>query len=65
MKNVRSVYVLDQIFDAYGEPTMTWVDTVDDNENAIAKAQWYTNLFNRMTQGYKTLEIYNKALQIL
>ena len=56
MKNVRSVYVLDQIFDAYGEPTMTWVDTVDDKENAVAKAQWYTNLFNRMSQGYKTLE---------
>ena len=41
----------------YGVPKYTWVDVNNPNENADAKAQWYTNLFERMMEGgYKALE---------
>ena len=41
----------------YGEPKFTWIDQNNKNQNGEAKAQWYTNLFNRMkTGGYKTLQ---------
>lgn len=51
-------FVVDQIIDEYGTPKYAWIDSTDpDNTgNADAKAQWYTNLFNRMQQGYKALE---------
>ena len=51
-------FVVDNIIDEYGSPKYAWVDSTDpDNTgNADAKAQWYTNLFNRMKQGYKALE---------
>lgn len=51
-------FVVDQIIDEYGTPKYAWVDSTDpDNTgNADAKAQWYTNLFKRMQQGYKALE---------
>ena len=41
-----------------GEPKYTWIDENDTGNtgNADAKAQWYTNLFNRMKEGYKQLE---------
>ena len=41
-----------------GEPKYSWIDENDtaNTGNADAKAQWYTNLFNRMKQGYKQLE---------
>lgn len=41
-----------------GEPKYAWIDENDTGKtgNADAKAQWYTNLFNRMKQGYKQLE---------
>ena len=55
---VAKIFVVDQIIDEYGSPKYAWVDSTDpdNNGNADAKAQWYTNLFNRMKQGYKALE---------
>ena len=51
-------YIIDAMIEEYGEPAYAWVDSTDTNNtgNADAKAQWYTNLFNRMMQGYKTIE---------
>lgn len=51
-------YLIDNMIDLYGEPKYAWVDENDTSNtgNADAKAQWYTNLFNRMKQGHKVLE---------
>lgn len=51
-------FLVEQMISIYGEPKYAWVDENDLNNtgNADAKAQWYTNLFNRMMQGYKVLE---------
>lgn len=51
-------YLVEQIVEVYGEPKYAWVDNNDagNTGNADAKAQWYTNLFNRMNQGFKALE---------
>ncbi len=51
-------YLIDSMIDVYGEPKYAWVDENDigNTGNADAKAQWYTNLFNRMKQGHKVLE---------
>ena len=50
--------IVDQMIDKYGEPKYAWVDETDttNSGNADAKAQWYTNMFNRMKSGYKTIE---------
>ncbi|MEE0496511.1 MAG: hypothetical protein UDK34_08350 [Cyanobacteriota bacterium] len=50
--------IIDQMIDKYGEPKYAWVDETDSTNsgNADAKAQWYTNMFNRMKSGYKTIE---------
>lgn len=50
--------IIDQMIDKYGEPKYAWVDKTDSTNsgNADAKAQWYTNMFNRMKSGYKTIE---------
>lgn len=42
------VLILDAVFAELGDPIVTWIDTTNPNENAEAKAQWYTNLFNSM-----------------
>lgn len=56
-KKIYDVYLLDRVMDTYGEPKFTWIDQNDKNANGEHKAQWYTNLFNRMkTGGYKTLQ---------
>lgn len=51
-------YLVDNMIEVYGEPKYAWVDENDTSNtgNADAKAQWYTNLFNRMMKGYKALE---------
>lgn len=51
-------YIVDLMIEQTGEPKYAWVDSNDTSNkgNADAKAQWYTNLFNRMKQGYKTIE---------
>lgn len=51
-------YLIDNMIAEYGEPKYAWIDENDTGNtgNADAKAQWYTNLFNRMLKGYKVLE---------
>ncbi len=51
-------FLVDKMIEIYGEPKYAWVDENDtsNTDNADAKAQWYTNLFNRMLKGYKVLE---------
>ena len=46
--SVLDVLILDAVFNELGDPVVTWIDTTNPNEDATAKAQWYTNLFNRM-----------------
>lgn len=46
--SVLDVLILDAVFNQLGDPIVTWIDTTNPNEDATAKAQWYTNLFNRM-----------------
>ncbi|MBP3821273.1 hypothetical protein J6G99_06480 [bacterium] len=58
-QNLVKAVRLEKMVEVLGEPKYTWTDYSDVNsntENASAKAQWYTNLFNRMKQGYKVLE---------
>lgn len=57
-KTVIDKTIIDQMIDKYGEPKYAWVDETDSTNsgNADAKAQWYTNMFNRMKSGYKTIE---------
>lgn len=58
---ILDVLTLDCIMNTYGEPKYAWIDksevTDSYNENGDAKAQWYTNLFNRMQNGgYQVLQ---------
>ena len=54
---ILDVYLCEKMMEEYGVPKYTWVDVNNPNENADAKAQWYTNLFERMMEGgYKALE---------
>lgn len=53
---IYDVVILDNIMNTYGEPKFAWIDRLNKNENADAKAQWYTNLYTRMQSGYKTLQ---------
>ena len=56
-KKIEQVTILDNIMNTYGEPSYTWIDTKNHNENGTAKAQWYTNLYNKMEKsGYKALQ---------
>lgn len=58
MKSVLESYMADLMLDVLGEPKYAWVDKSDPENigNADSKAQWLTNLFNRMQKGYKVLE---------
>lgn len=57
-ETVIKEFVIDKVIEEYGTPKYAWQDSTDTNNtgNADSKAQWYTNLFNRMMQGYKVLE---------
>lgn len=56
-KQVLQVLILDEVMSTYGEPKYAYIDQSNPNENGDAKAQWYTNLFNRIEQGgYKTIK---------
>jgi hypothetical protein len=57
-KTVVKSYFVDKMIEETGEPKYAWIDSTDTQNtgNADSKAQWYTNLFTRMQQGYKTLE---------
>ena len=50
---IYDVIILDRVFNTYGEPKYTWIDTNNQNENGEAKYQWYANLFERMGNGTK------------
>ncbi len=56
VQKVTDVAVLNDLFDVYGEPQWGWIDKNNSAENADAKVQWYTNLFERMQQGCKVIE---------
>lgn len=53
--NVLELLTLENMMDLYGEPKVSWLDSTDTNGsgNAEKKAQWYTNLFERMGNGVK------------
>lgn len=53
---IKDIYILDSLFNKFGEPAWGWIDTNSPQENAEAKVKWYTNLFNHMQQGFKVLE---------
>ena len=57
-KSVVDTYLADLMLDVLGEPKYAWIDENDpsSSQNSDAKAQWYSNLFNRMQRGYKVLE---------
>lgn len=57
-QSVIDFHALEDVFNVYGEPIYAWVDKTDPtgNQDAYSKAQWYTNLYNRMQQGYTTLQ---------
>lgn len=53
---IEDIYVLDQLFNTYGEPAWGWIDKTNPSDNADAKVKWYTNLFERMQKGYAVIE---------
>ena len=55
-QSVYDNYILNCLFDIYGEPNVTWIDENNPTGDAEAKVQWYTNLFERMSKGYAVLE---------
>ena len=57
-KNLMDMYRVDALVFLYGEPKYAWVDTKDTGNtgNPDTKAQWLTNLFERMKKGYRVLE---------
>lgn len=53
---VKDVYLIENMIAQYGAPKYTWIDRNNPDENAEAKAQWYTNIFNKMNEdGYQTI----------
>ena len=52
---VLDLFTLENMMDLYGEPKIAWIDSTDPNGTGDAdkKAQWYTNLFERMGNGEK------------
>ena len=57
-KSVLNSYAVNMMLNVLGEPKYAWTDRTDSANvgNADSKAQWLTNLFNRMQHGYKVLE---------
>ena len=57
---IKDIYLIEEMIAQYGAPKYTWIDKNNPNENADAKAQWYTNIFNKMNEdGYQKI---SKAL---
>lgn len=55
---IKDIYLIEQMIEKYGAPKYTWIDINNPNENADAKAQWYTNLFEKMQEsGYQKIEL--------
>lgn len=56
-KSVLGVYMVEKMVDVLGEPKYAWIDkSTNPADNPDSKAQWLSNLFNRMQKGYKVLE---------
>lgn len=54
---IKDIYLIEQMIEEYGAPKYTWIDKNNPNENADAKAKWYTNIFNKMNEdGYQKIE---------
>ena len=54
---IKDIYLVEQMIAQFGAPKYTWIDVNNPNENADAKAQWYTNLFEKMQEsGYQKIE---------
>ena len=55
---ILKVSIVNSVIAENGEAKYAWIDANDTQNtgDADAKAQWYTNLFQRMQKGYKTLE---------
>lgn len=54
---VKDIYLCEKMMEEYGTPSYEWIDLNNRDENGEKKAEWYTNLFNRMLEGgYETLE---------
>lgn len=54
---VKDIYLSEKMIEKFGAPKYTWIDKNNPGENAEKKAEWYTNLFNRMNEGgYQALE---------
>ena len=53
---VKDTFILQCMLEHYGEPKYTWIDQNNKDEDGTAKATWYMNLFNRMQQGYTTID---------
>lgn len=53
---IKDIYLIENMIAEYGAPKYTWIDKNNPDENADAKAQWYTNIFNKMQEdGYQTI----------
>ena len=55
-QSVSDVLAIEELFAVYGEPKYAYIKDGDPDSNGDAEAKWYTNLFERMTQGYKAIE---------
>ncbi len=53
---IKDEFILQCMLEHYGEPKYTWIDQNNKDEDGTAKATWYMNLFNRMQQGYTTID---------
>ena len=56
--NLFDMYRVECMISVYGEPKYSWIDKNDTGNtgNPDSKAQWLTNLFERMKRGYRILE---------
>lgn len=53
---IKDIYLVEQMIDTFGAPKYTWIDKNNPNENADAKAKWYTNIFEKMQEsGYQKI----------
>ena len=57
-QNIINMHRVDVMVSVLGEPKYAWADSNDTSNtgNADSRAQWYTNLFNRMKKGYQIIE---------
>ena len=53
---VSDVLAIEEVLAIYGEPKYAYIKDGDYDQNGDAEAEWYTNLFNRMQDGYKVIE---------